>query len=150
MESVSTKISAMIAMFFSLISFILLISAFIVSINEIPPEMGVSKSFALWVFAIIVAMFSLIFYTIDAIFSFVKVFMKIDPKFNFILAVVLIGAIPMVIHVGGRLGINIYIWFSYYLLMLVLEIVSIKKHVKMMKAESQDASKAPCDTIEQG
>ena len=137
MRSVATKVSAIIAMLISLFSFALLVSAFIVSINEVPPEMGVSQSFGLWVFAVIIAMISLIFYTIDAIFSIIKIFMKIDPIFNSILAVILIGAIPMVIYVGGGLGINIYIWFSYYLLMFVLEIVSIIKHIRMMKADNE-------------
>ena len=145
MRSVATKVSAIIAMLISLFSFALLVSAFIVSINEVPPEMGVSQSFGLWVFAVIIAMISLIFYTIDAIFSIIKIFMKIDPIFNSILAVILIGAIPMVIYVGGGLGINIYIWFSYYLLMFVLEIVAIIKHVRMMKADSE-AEKESIDT----
>ena len=48
-----------------------------------------------------------------------KVFMKVDPLFNFMLAVILIGAIPMLLYVGGDLGINIYIRSSYYLLMFV-------------------------------
>ena len=76
MRSITTKISAMIAMLISLFSFVLLVSAFIVSINEVPPEMGVSRSFALWVFAVIIAIISLIFYTVDAIFSIMKIFMK--------------------------------------------------------------------------
>ena len=137
MRSVTTKIYAMIAMLISLLSFVLLVTAFIVSINEVPPEKGVSRSFAFWVFAVIVSMISLLFYTIDAIYSVVKIFMKINPICNIILSVILIGAIPMVIFVGGGLGINIYIWFSYYLLMFVLEIVSIIKHIKMMKADSK-------------
>ena len=112
MRSVSTKVSAIVAMVISLFSFALLVAAFIASINEVVPEMGVSRSFALWVFAIIIAMLSLIFYTVDALLSIVKIFLKIHPIFNFILAVILIGAIPMFIYVGGRLGINIYIWFS--------------------------------------
>ena len=137
MRSVTTKIYAMFAMLISLLSFVLLVTAFIVSINEVPPEMGVSRSFAFWVFAVIVSMISLLFYAVDVIYSVVKIFVKINPIFNFILAVILIGAIPMVIFVGGGLGINIYIWFSYYLLMFVLEIVSIIKHIKMMKADSK-------------
>lgn len=133
MKNVAIKIPAIIAMLISIFSFALLVSAFIVSVNEVPPEMGVSMSFALWLYAVIISMISLIFYTVDAILSTVKIFRKIHPVFNFILAVILIGAIPMVVYVGGGLGINIYIWFSYYLLMFALEIVSIIKHIKMEK-----------------
>ena len=137
MKSLSTKIPAIIAMLISAFSFALLISAFVVSTNEPPQDMGVSRSFALWVFAVIFSMISILFYSIDAIFSAVKIFLKIHPIFNSILALILIGAIPMVIFVGGSLGINIYIWFSYYLLMFALEIVSIIKHIKIMKDVSK-------------
>ena len=137
MKSLSTKIPAIIAMLISVFSFVLLISAFVVSTNEPPRDMGVSRSFALWVFAVIFFMISLLFYSIDAIFSAVKIFLKIHPIFNSILALILIGAIPMVIFIGGSLGINIYIWFSYYLLMFALEIVSIIKHIKIMKDVSK-------------
>ena len=137
MRSVSSKAPAIIAMLISLVSFGLIVSAFVVSINEVPPEMGVSASFALWLFAVIISMVSLIPYTIDAIFSAIKFFVKIDPLFNSILTLILIGAIPMVIFVGTGTGGNIYIWFSYYLFMFVLEIVSIVKHVKMMRADRE-------------
>ncbi|MBE6666197.1 MAG: hypothetical protein E7603_08290 [Ruminococcaceae bacterium] len=135
MKDITVKISAMLAMFISLFSFALLISAFIASINEVPPETGVSKSFALWVFAVITSMVSLIFYTVDAILSAIKIFLKIHPLFNCVLTAILIGSIPMAIYVGGSLGINIFIWFAYYLLMFVLEIISIIKHIKMIQDE---------------
>ena len=57
--------------------------------------------------------------------------MKIHPIFNTILSILLLGAIPMALFVGGGLGINIYIWNAYYLAIFILEIVSIVKHVKM-------------------
>ena len=92
---------------------------------------GVSKSFAFWLFGMIVAYFSLIFYFIDAIFSIIKIFMKIHPVFNAVLSIMLLGAIPMGLFVGGGLGISIYIWNAYYLAIFILEIVSIVKHIKM-------------------
>ena len=135
MKNVSTKIHAMIAMLIALFSLGLLITSFVVSINEVEPEMGVSKSFALWVFAVITSMLSLIFYFIDAVFSIIKAFMKIHPIFNIVLALLLIGAIPMMLFVGGKLGINIYIYFSYYLLIFVFEIISIIKHIKLSQID---------------
>ena len=131
MKSTSTKVSAIIAMIISLTSFCLIITAFVISANEPPVEMGVSRSFAFWVFGMIAAYGSLIFYFVDAIFSIIKIFMKIHPIFNAILSIMLIGAIPMGILVGGGLGISIYIWNAYYLAIFILEIVSIVKHVKM-------------------
>ena len=132
MKSTSTKVSAIIAMIISLVSFVLMISSFVALITEPPLEQGdISKSFAFWLWGMIVAYFSLIFYFIDAILSAIKVFMKIHPVFNTILSTLLLGAIPMGIFVGGGLGISIYIWNAYYLAIFTLEIVSIVKHIKM-------------------
>ena len=130
MKSTSTKISAIIAMIISLTSFCLMITSFVISVNEPPVEMGVSRSFAFWLFGMIAAYGSLIFYFVDAIFSIIKIFMKINPIFNAILSIMLLGAIPMGLFVGGGLGINIYIWNAYYLSIFILEIVSIVKHIK--------------------
>ena len=131
MENTSSKSAAIFAMIISLISFGLMIASLIVSFNETPDEMGVSKSFALWVYGMIVAYFSLIFYFADAVFSIIKAVLKIHPVFNTILSIMLIGAIPMAIFVGGGLGINIYIWNAYYLAIFILEIISIAKHIKL-------------------
>ena len=133
MKSLSSKIAAMIAMLIAIFSFGLLITAFIVSINEVEPESGVSKSFAFWVYAVLTSILSLIFYFVDAVISVVKAFLRIHPIFNIVLALLLVGAIPMMLFVGAKLGINIYIYFSYYLAMLILEIVSIIKHIKMTR-----------------
>ena len=131
MENTSSKSAAIFAMIISLISFGLMIASLIVSFNETTVEMDVSKSFALWVFGMIVAYFSLIFYFADAVFSIIKAVLKIHPFFNTILSIMLIGAIPMAIFVGGGLGINIYIWNAYYLAIFILEIISIAKHIKL-------------------
>ena len=60
MKSLSSKIPAMIAMLIAIFSLGLLITAFIVSINEVEPESGVSKSFAFWVYAVLTSILSLI------------------------------------------------------------------------------------------
>ena len=135
MKKIYSKIPAMIGMLVTMIGVVLLIGAFIISNNEVEPESGVSRSFAFWVFAVITSMLSLIFYFIDAVFSIIKAFMKIHPIFNIVLALLLIGAIPMMLFVGGKLGINIYIYFSYYLSIFVLEIVSIVKHIKLSRID---------------
>ena len=137
MESTSTKGAAIFAMIISLVSFVLMISSFVALITEPPLEQGdISKSFAFWLWGMIVAYFSLIFYFVDAVLSVIKIFLKIHPAFNAVLAIMLIGAIPMALFVGGGLGINIYIWNAYYLAIFVLEIVSIVKHVKLNSSKS--------------
>ena len=132
MKSTATKAAAVFAMIISLISLGLMICSFIASITEpVLDTNSVSKSFVFWVFGMLVAYFSLIFYFIDAVFSAIKVFMKIHPIFNAILSILLFGAIPMGIFIGGGLGISIYIWNAYYLAIFILEIISIVKHIKM-------------------
>ena len=59
-------------MLIAIFSLGLLITAFIVSINEVEPESGVSKSLAFWVYAVITSMLSLIFYFVDAVISVIK------------------------------------------------------------------------------
>ena len=136
MRETSIKVHAMIAMVISLVSFSLMIASLVVMLTETPVDEGVSRSFALWVFGMIVAYFSLIFYFVDAVLSVIKIFRKIHPIFNLVLAIMLIGAIPMGIFVGGGLGISIYIWNAYYLAIFILEIVAIVKHVKLNSSKS--------------
>ena len=133
MKKVYVKISGMIAMLIAIFSLGLLITAFIVSINEVEPESGVSKSFAFWVYAVLTSILSLIFYFVDALMSIAKAILKIHPIFNIVLALMLLGAIPMMLFVGAKLGINIYIYFSYYLAIFALEIISIIKHIKLSR-----------------
>ena len=126
----------MIAMAISLISFGFMFASLVMVLTETPVASGVSRSFALWLWGMIVAYFSLIFYFVDAVLSIIKIFLKIHPIFNAVLSVMLIGAIPMALFVGGGLGINIYIWNAYYLAIFILEIVSIVKHVKLNSSKS--------------
>ena len=143
MKSLSYKIPAMVAMLIAIFSLGLLITAFIVSINEVEPESGVSKSFAFWVYAVLTSILSLIFYFVDAVISVVKAFLRIHPIFNIVLALLLVGAIPMMLFVGAKLGINIYIYFSYYLTIFVLEIVSIIKHIKLSRIDKNSDVEQP-------
>ena len=143
MKSLSSKIPAMIAMLIALFSLGLLITAFIVSVNEVELESGVSKSFAFWVYAVLTSILSLIFYFVDAVISVVKAFLRIHPIFNIVLALLLVGAIPMMLFVGAKLGINIYIYFSYYLTIFVLEIVSIIKHIKLSRIDKNSDIEQP-------
>ena len=113
-----------------------MIASLVVILTETPVDERGSSSFALWLLGMIVAYFSLIFYFVDAVLSVIKIFLKIHPAFNAVLAIMLIGAIPMALFVGGGLGINIYIWNAYYLAIFVLEIVSIVKHVKLNSSKS--------------
>ena len=133
MEELKTKIAAMIGMGFSLISFVLVIVAWFVSMTEAPAPGDVSPSFGFWGCSVMVAYCSMPFYLADAAFCIVKVVEKTHPVIHAILALLLLGAIPMLIFVGG-LGVDSLIWNLYYAAIFVLEILSIVKHVKMARA----------------
>ena len=138
MKDTIIKFYAIVAMIISLISFGLMIASLFALNTEPPVEKGVSRSFAFWVFGMIVAYISLFFYFIDAVLSVIKVFMNIHPVFNAVLSIVLFYAIPIGIFIGGGLGINILIWNAYYLAIFILEIISIAKHVKMNSSKGED------------
>lgn len=120
MKKVLIKIPAMIAMLITLFSFFFYVQAFFDTESDI------------WILSVIVAILSVFFYFIDAIISFVRAIKKKDRIFNFILTAVLILAIPMVVIFAGsgRASFRI-IWNVYYLLMLVLEIISIKRCINL-------------------
>lgn len=128
------KNNALTAIVFSLISFVLVITALIVSMFEEPTDMGVSPSFAFWVYSVIASYIASVFYIIDAIRSIKKALRKILPVFNTILAVMIIIGVAILIFVGGGLGINILIWNIYHLAIVVVEIVSVIRHV-LLNAE---------------
>lgn len=149
MKNTFTKYPAIIAMIISLFSFGLMIASLVALFIDTPTEHAHGGAFGFWVFGVIVALFSLIFYFIDAVLSIIKACMKIHPIFNSVLAVMLIAAIPMAIFVGGGLGINIYIWNAYHLAIFILEIVSIVKHVKLNSHQNDrndDSDQEPSKT----
>lgn len=125
MKKLLIKIPAMLAMVISLVSFVWYLQSIFNLGND---EIGLLSA--------IMAMFSVPFFFIDAIISFVKAIKKDDSKFNYILALILVGAIPMVVSFAGsgRVSHNV-IWNAYYLLMFVLEVISIKKACAAIKAD---------------
>ncbi len=134
MKKIYSKIPAMVGMLITIISVGLLLGAFITSINEIEPESGVSKSFALAILALIVALCSLLFYFIDAVLSVIKIFKKIHPIFNGAMALVIIATIPIVFAKSEFPNIRIAICA---VTIFVMEIISIIKHIKTMRNDRQ-------------
>ena len=129
MKNKMVRLSTVGAILSTVISFGLIIASLIISIGEAPSEFGVTRSFAYWVYSIIFALISMVFYFIDAIRAIARIFKGVNSLFNFIVAILFIGAIPLVITIGGSPRIaNIIIWFSYYVLIFILEIKSISKH----------------------
>ena len=80
MKKIYSKIPAMIGMLITIIGAGLLIGSLIISNNEVEPESGVSRSFALAILALITALCSLIFYLIDAVLSVIKAYFGVECK----------------------------------------------------------------------
>ena len=122
---------ALIAMAITLFSFCFALSSLQALLTEVIPDdfTGYSDSFAFWIYSVMTALFSLLFYLIDAIFLINKAQNGIRPKFNRVLGVLLIVAIPMCLCFGGSPGISSYIWNAYYVVIFILEIISIVQYV---------------------
>lgn len=134
MKDVASKTFGMIAVIISAVSIGLIILSFFV---ETPTDQGVSRGFACWIFSVIVAFFSVLFYVIDGVVCLVKVFTKIDPVFNLVSALLYIGSVPMALFVAAALNSTV-IWYVYYLGIFVLEIVDIAKHMKFQRKEKRE------------
>lgn len=128
MKLLLSKIPAIIAMGFGLIS--LFFSA----------QTPFDPTSEIWIGAVFFALFSLPFFLIDAIISFVRAIKKDDAKFNYILALVLVGLLPMLFIFADNVKVifNV-IWVVYYLMVFALEIISIKKAWIAMKATKKNA-----------
>ncbi len=135
MKSTWSKIPAMIAMTVSTVSLGLMIAALVAFLIDNPDYTGKSDGFGLWILGVIVAYFSMVFYCIDALICLVKAYMNIDRKANILLSIMLIVAIPMMILVGGKFGIEIFIWNAYYLAILIVEIKLLIRHFKANTSE---------------
>lgn len=111
-----------IGMLLNLLSFALVIAAFVLESNEIPPPTGVRRSFAMWGYSILTAFMSIFLYIIDLFLSFWQLQSR---KFLLIFKIILaFGAIPMVTLIGCRLGICILIWNIYFAFVFLIEIIS--------------------------
>ncbi len=124
-----------IAMLFSIVSWGFLISAHAAVSYD---EYGINTSFAsmgLWIDSYIFSLAAVAFYTVDAVCCVVRAVRKIDPLFHILLAVLLVGAIPMVHFVGGcgLSDIENLIWALYHLACFILEAVALWLAVRRAK-----------------
>ena len=118
-----------IAMFFTVVSWGFLISA------HIAVSFYANGRFAatgLWVMSYIFALIAVVFYTVDAVCCVVRTVRKVDPLFHMLLAVLLVGAIPLVFFVGagGMFGIDTLIWNFYHLVCFGMEAVALWRAVR--------------------
>ena len=134
MENRARKTSGIMAVIISVISFSLLILSVISAMKFPENNYGMHPSFAFWIYSMIFAYISLVFYLIDALHSINRAFKKIHPTFNIIFALMTLIAIPIAVYIGG--GVHTALWYAYYIIIFIMEILSIIKHHKIAK-ESQ-------------
>ena len=125
MKKLTSKIPAFIGLSFSMLSFVLVIAAFVDLAIKPQATEGMSTSFAWWIYSVISAMFAVMAYQIDGIFNIIRAVIGHRRVLHILLASVVAVSLPMVIYVGGGLGINILIWNIYHLVLCALEIISI-------------------------
>ena len=122
-ENKSIRVSSICAIVFSIASFGMLVAAAVYLIKFNPSEeVMMPPSFAFWIYSVICALISMVFYFIDALRAISRAFKKINPAFNLIIALLFICAIPLLVFVGA--GSGVIIWNAYYILIFALEIVS--------------------------
>ncbi len=121
MKSILTKIPVIIGLILNIFCFVLFISVWYV---------GRGLGIALLGFSLLTAEASVILYFIDAILSIIKAVKKIQPIFNITLAIVII--IPVIVLICLKL-LCIELFVAYYLVILLFEIISVIKHVKLMR-----------------
>jgi hypothetical protein len=126
-ENKSISVSSICAILFSIASFGMLVAAAVYLIKFNPSEeVMMPPSFAFWIYSVIFALISMVFYFIDALRAIARAFKKINPAFNLIIALLFVCAIPLLVFVGA--GSGVIIWNAYYVLIFVLEIVSTVKY----------------------
>ena len=84
-------------------------------------------SFGMWILSFIFSAAAVAFYTVDAVCCVVRAVRRIDPLFHILLAVLLVGAIPMILLVGGcgLFDIENLIWALYHLACFGMEAVAL-------------------------
>ena len=131
-ENKRIRISSICAIIFSIASFGMLAAAavYLTAVylikNNPSEEVVMPPSFAFWIYSVIFALISMVFYFIDALRAIARAFKKINPAFNLIIALLFVCAIPLLVFVGA--GSGAIIWNAYYVLIFVLEIVSTIKY----------------------
>lgn len=129
MKKVYTKIPAMIAMLISVITAALVLASIVYALNSGDASIGFLVGIGLCYIEIIIY----VFYFIDAILSIVKAIKKIQPIFNSILALLIVGTIPLDLWALSAKRMYIGLVCVHYFTIFVLEVISIVKHIKIMR-----------------
>ena len=127
MKKYSHKVPMTIGFFVSLISIYFFIKYLVVvMIGNSEFSLGILLS------AFIMTLLSLAFYGIDAVISIIRTFIGREIKFNIMLAVVVLVAIPLAVYALVAFDIiSFIIWGVYYICLFILEIISVAKHIKL-------------------
>ena len=129
MKKVYVKIPGMIAMIMTILTFSLWAPVFLEQVDR-------GLGLALWTLGSLPAIRSSFFYFVDAVLSVIKVFKKIHPVFNGIAVLAIVGIIPMTyLLLRGVVSNTLWFPFLYGLALVVLEIVSIIKHIKLSRID---------------
>ncbi len=133
MKKVLTKIPAVIGMILTLICIFYLLKAYAYSYfpdffddgsNIYDPEM---TAWGAGLFSIIVSVFSLIFYGIDAVFSVVRAIRKDNTTLNIIIVALFVVCLILGVWVISSYLRNYktIVWFISYFSLFIIELISI-------------------------
>ena len=136
MKALLLKIPALVAICLSLLSLLLVLFMVICSVNENPAEQeGFSPSFTFWIFSILTAAISIVFFYADGVISVISSTRKNNVVFNIILSVAIFISPILLFTAGALSGVTFIIWNIYYLGLLSLEVVSIIFVIKKLRTK---------------
>ena len=126
-----------IAMLCSVVSWAFLLSAHLAVDFD---ENGLNRSFAslgLWIYSYIFSLIAVAFYVVDAVCCVVRAVRKKHPLFHILLAVLLAGAVPMLLLVGGcgLFDIKNLIWALYHLACFGMESVALGLSMRQVRKD---------------
>ena len=144
MKKSLTKIPAIIGMILTLICIFYLLKAYIYAYFPVFFDDGSSiydpetTAWGTGLFSIIVSVFSLIFYGIDAVFCAIKAVKKNSSKLNIIIVVLFVICLIFGVWVISSVLRNYktVIWFVSYFSLFIVEMISTIMHFIPKKAET--------------
>jgi len=142
MKSLKTKIPAIIGVIIHILVAISFVTMLILVHSESSP-IDQGEGLAWVTLDWLLFMVSGFLYIIDAILSTIKSFMRIDTVFNAILSLTVLCFLVtycLYMYVDNGYMVPLIVWILFYYAIIVLEIISVIRHIKARKAERQTVS----------
>ena len=135
MKSIWTKVPAIVGRVLSVRAWLgFALFLILISLEDSPIHLGIGLAWLTVEFILTVCGLCLLL--LDAVFSFIKCFMKIDRGFNLALSLAVLGLIALLCFVVIKY-LYLILCLLISLAIIALEIVSFVRHIKMNKQKAE-------------